>query len=646
MAANQKRFMAQKGLDNNNNTIVNVSTPANASDAATKGYVDSSASSTLASANTYTDGKVSALVAAAPAALDTLNELATALGNDASFATTVTNSIATKLAVADFATTFDTRLGTKTTSNLTEGTNLYYTDARARAAHSAGTGISYNSTTGVIASTITQYTDALARAAVSVSGSLSYNSTTGVISYTTPSTSGITEGTNLYFTNARASAAAPVQSVAGRTGAVTLSVSDISGAASTTYVDTAITALVNGASASFDTLKEIQDAMATDAELSAAIAALTIGNGTQTVTAGSYLTGGGSFTANQTSNSSVTLSVDATSANTASKVVARDASGNFSAGTITANKLSLDSSPWFGSLMAGSGGTILSGSNSVVIKTNSDTVTAVVVAATGGISFGGYNNPGTSGQILKSNGDASPTWTSLTGGTGISVSGTTITNTGVTSLAGTANQVTVSASTGGVTLSLPQNIHTGATPTFSTITTTDVVKASNGFQTTAYVSNSRNRIWSFGNADGYGLSYFQGTAGRGSSDSIGFHFGTASDAASQFVMQSNGTFIATGELTAYSDAKVKTNVKTIENALDIVTKMRGVTFDRIQDGKASVGVIAQEVKEVLPQVVNYDEQADIHSVAYGNIVGVLIEAIKAQQVQIAELSAEVAKLKK
>jgi hypothetical protein len=111
-------------------------------------------------------------------------------------------------------------------------------------------------------------------------------------------------------------------------------------------------------------------------------------------------------------------------------------------------------------------------------------------------------------------------------------------------------------------------------------------------------------------------------------------------------MQSNGTFIATGELTAYSDAKVKTNVKTIENALDIVTKMRGVTFDRIQDGKASVGVIAQEVKEVLPQVVNYDEQADIHSVAYGNIVGVLIEAIKAQQVQIAELSAEVAKLKK
>jgi hypothetical protein len=66
------------------------------------------------------------------------------------------------------------------------------------------------------------------------------------------------------------------------------------------------------------------------------ISSLGIGNGTQTVTAGSYLTGGGSFTANQTNNSSITLAVDATDANTASKIVARDASGNFSAGTITA----------------------------------------------------------------------------------------------------------------------------------------------------------------------------------------------------------------------------------------------------------------------------------------------------------------------
>ena len=78
--------------------------------------------------------KIDALVDSAPGALDTLNELAAALGDDANFSTTVTNSIATKLATADFDSTFDTRLGTKTTDNLTEGsTNLYYTDARARA---------------------------------------------------------------------------------------------------------------------------------------------------------------------------------------------------------------------------------------------------------------------------------------------------------------------------------------------------------------------------------------------------------------------------------------------------------------------------------------------------------------------------------
>ena len=84
---------------------------------------------------------------------------------------------------------------------------------------------------------------------------------------------------------------------------------DTSVIATQTYVDTAITNLVNGANASFDTLKEIQDAMATDAELATAISNLTIGNGSQTITAGDDLTGGGVFYANQVGNTSVTLNV-------------------------------------------------------------------------------------------------------------------------------------------------------------------------------------------------------------------------------------------------------------------------------------------------------------------------------------------------
>ena len=80
------------------------------------------------------------------------------------------------------------------------------------------------------------------------------------------------------------------------------------GIATESYVTTAISNLVNGADAAYDTLKEIQDAMATDAELSAAISAITIGNGTVTVNTGSGLTGSGSFTMNQTGATTVTLS--------------------------------------------------------------------------------------------------------------------------------------------------------------------------------------------------------------------------------------------------------------------------------------------------------------------------------------------------
>src|SRR6056300_154860 len=73
---------------------------------------------------------VATITDSAPTTLDTLNELAAALGDDPNFATTVTNSIGTKLATADFTTTADTWLGTKTTTNVAEGSNLYYTDAR------------------------------------------------------------------------------------------------------------------------------------------------------------------------------------------------------------------------------------------------------------------------------------------------------------------------------------------------------------------------------------------------------------------------------------------------------------------------------------------------------------------------------------
>ena len=99
-----------------------------------------------------------------------------------------------------------------------------------------------------------------------------------------------------------------------------------------------------------------------------------------------------------------------------------------------------------------------------------------------------------------------------------------------------------------------------------------------------------------------------------------------------------GNFTATLSVTAYSDARLKTNVKTIENALEKTSKMRGVTFEK--NGVAGLGVIAQEVREVFPElVVEAADEDKTLSVAYGNIVGVLIEAVK-------ELKAEIEELKK
>ena len=98
-------------------------------------------------------------------------------------------------------------------------------------------------------------------------------------------------------------------------------------------------------------------------------------------------------------------------------------------------------------------------------------------------------------------------------------------------------------------------------------------------------------------------------------------------------MSAAGAAVFNNDVTAFSDKRLKDNIKTIENGLDKVMKMRGVTFTR--DGVEGTGVIAQEIQEVLPQVV-HDKQEYL-SVAYGNVVGVLIEAIKDLQKQIDDI---------
>ena len=88
-----------------------------------------------------------------------------------------------------------------------------------------------------------------------------------------------------------------------------------------------------------------------------------------------------------------------------------------------------------------------------------------------------------------------------------------------------------------------------------------------------------------------------------------------------------------------SDATLKTNVETLSGSLDAVKSLRGVSFDWLENGGSEIGVIAQEVEAVLPDVVSTNDEG-IKSVKYGNMVAVLIEAIKEQQAQIDELKAK------
>jgi len=85
----------------------------------------------------------------------------------------------------------------------------------------------------------------------------------------------------------------------------------------------------------------------------------------------------------------------------------------------------------------------------------------------------------------------------------------------------------------------------------------------------------------------------------------------------------SGAITSSGDVTAFSDMNLKTDIRPIDNPLSKVCDLRGVYFNR--DGVAGTGVIAQEVENILPEVV---KDGEYKSVAYGNMVGILIEAIK------------------
>jgi len=109
------------------------------------------------------------------------------------------------------------------------------------------------------------------------------------------------------------------------------------------------------------------------------------------------------------------------------------------------------------------------------------------------------------------------------------------------------------------------------------------------------------------------------------------------------VAQNTGHAIADGWDT-YSSRRWKTNIHPLQNALSKVEQLRGVTYDLKDSGKHEIGVIAEEVGKVLPEVVSYEENGkDARGVDYSRLTALLIEAVKQQQKQIAAQQSQIRK---
>jgi hypothetical protein len=189
-----------------------------------------------------------------------------------------------------------------------------------------------------------------------------------------------------------------------------------------------------------------------------------------------------------------------------------------------------------------------------------------------------------------------------------------------------------------------------------------LVPADYGIGVTGLYSSTRyQHVWSMGSAYGtnssgtsygnmYGLTYTHTNVGTGTNQAI-------SGLSHQLQHRTNGVLTAaigsgiwtSGNVTAYSDIAVKTNLVKIPNALEKVCSINGYTYERtdyvkdLEDPEApdvlrQAGVVAQEVEKILPEVVSGKDGNK--AVAYGNMVALMIEAIKELKDEVDELKAQ------
>ena len=170
-------------------------------------------------------------------------------------------------------------------------------------------------------------------------------------------------------------------------------------------------------------------------------------------------------------------------------------------------------------------------------------------------------------------------------------------------------------------------------------TTTTVAAANDTGSMSIRGSTTTPAVVSFHRAGAYAINFGLSTANK-------MEMGGWSASTIKHTWDMSGNYTAVGNITAYSDIRVKTNIDVIPEALDKVKQLSGYTFDRtdfIPDAETGVmpetrqtGVIAQEVLKVLPEAVTTMDDGK-YAVAYGNMVGLLIEAIKELSAKVEEL---------
>jgi hypothetical protein len=108
-----------------------------------------------------------------------------------------------------------------------------------------------------------------------------------------------------------------------------------------------------------------------------------------------------------------------------------------------------------------------------------------------------------------------------------------------------------------------------------------------------------------------------------------------------------GGLYAEGDVVAFSDRRKKENIVTVDNAIEKLMQLRGVYYTKIGDetNKRKIGVIAQEVEQIVPEVVTYAPDVDEYGVDYGKFAGLFIEAIKDQNEIIKTQQKEIEELK-